>query len=211
MRPSDDSEALTANRTPEMFASRRRKRLELMSEERERNAKRGAGEAKVPVTNETKPYAGGGALRKLLARRKQETSEEEQPKPEPETGGADLPAIPAGSNPTPPVPVVSDIPPPPPPLPTGPDLFAPSANPLLEGGSSLRVGRTISSRKHIHRPSPLQRPSTSKFSAIYEDDGDDAMGDMARADPVPQLFAEPVGFSFAKEVSLAIGFLSLHD
>jgi nucleoporin NUP1 len=202
MRTSDATEALTANRTPEMFASRRRKRLELMSEERERTAKRGAGEGKVTVTNETKPYAGDGALRKLLARRKQETTEEEQPKLEPETRSVDLSVK---SNRILPTSIVNDVPPPPPlPVPTGPDFFAPTTNSSLEGGSSLRVGRTISSRKHIHRPSPLQRPSTSKFSAVYEEEGDDVMGDTAKVDSVPQLFAEPVGFSFAKDVSLCV-------
>lgn len=207
MRNADASDAITANRTPEMFTSRRRKRLELMSEERERTARRGSGEGKGPVTNETKPYAGHGALRKLLARRKQESTEEE-PKPEPEDRDADLPTT---SDSIAPPPTVNDEPSlPPVPVPTGPDLFAPSTNSSLERGSSLRVGRTISSRKHIHRPSPLQRPSTStsKFSAIYEDDGDDAMGEAAKTDSIPQLFSEPVGFTFAKDVSLSVGFRS---
>ena len=66
MRSSNLPASITATTTPDMFKCRR---LHLILMQDERLGKR---TGKSPVVNETKPYAGQGGMRKLLARRKLE-------------------------------------------------------------------------------------------------------------------------------------------
>ncbi|KAI5835619.1 hypothetical protein K523DRAFT_335664 [Schizophyllum commune Tattone D] len=55
------------------------------------------------------------------------------------------------------------------------DNFAPRSADVPAQGSSLRIGRTKTSRQHLARPT-IQRPLKKKFSAAFEDD--DADDDM---------------------------------
>lgn len=178
---------------------------------------------KSPVVNETKPYAGEGGMKKLLARRKLEEDlelENDQNDKEDyknkgsqgdradqiakETGLMDgdtshynLPPITAASlsgNKS-----VSDW------------FATASGSSASTSGSSLRVGRAKTSRNHI------QRPSRAKFSAIYEDDVDDSMEDdgnrwtereeLEEAARKAPLFNIPYGFSFANDTSVCYLFI----
>ena len=49
------------------------------------------------------------------------------------------------------------------------DNFAPRSADVPAQGSSLRIGRTKTSRQHLARPT-IQRPLKKKFSAAFEDD-----------------------------------------
>jgi len=173
---------------------------------------------KSPVVNETKPYAGEGGMKKLLARRKLEEDLEPENDPKNKTDHKDkdsqndqvdqmakeadsmddntshynLPPLPAAS--------LSGNK-------SRPDWFATASGSSTSiSGSSLRVGRAKTSRNHI------QRPSTARFSAVYEDDGDDntendgnkrgereELEEAARRAPV---FRIPQGFSFANDRSV---------
>lgn len=167
-----------------MFKSRRSSRLVLMLDDGERGRK-----AHKTTVNETKPYAGQGGMKKLLARAKLDADkEDESPTTEPK-------------EPSPPL-VVASVPAPPPP---GSDWFATALSSVPNpAGSSLRVGRQKISRNHI------QRPSKSRFSAADEDEGDEAMEDddssrerkaLEEAAKKVPVFQIPPGFSFAKDVS----------
>jgi nucleoporin NUP1 len=90
---------------------------------------------------------------------------------------------------------------------SGPDWSATvSGSSASTSGSSLRVGRVKTSRNHI------QRPSRARFSAVYEDDGDDNMEDdgnrrtereeLEEAARKAPLFSIPKGFSFANDTSV---------
>ncbi|KIM87624.1 hypothetical protein PILCRDRAFT_63543, partial [Piloderma croceum F 1598] len=74
--------------------------------------------------------------------------------------------------------------------------------------SSLRVGRTRTSRNHLSRPASR---SNNRFSAVYdEEESDDPMLEDKGADQIAleeaakkvPVFEVPPGFSFAKEVSV---------
>ncbi|KAF5386936.1 hypothetical protein D9615_001713 [Tricholomella constricta] len=198
----------------DLFKSRRASHLVLMQDDKRtsRLGRKVSGKNEPPLVNGTKPYAGEGGMKKLLARRKQEAEDEDHNnhgsiltkddgdymddgvrKPDAEVASRVEPA------PT--------IPPPLPP-PTKTDWFSTNVS-SSAATSSLRVGRT-KARSHIARPA---RPSKTKFSAAYDDD--DAMDDVdldpeaierkkerealeeaAKAAPVFQI---PEGFSFAKE------------
>ena len=167
---------------------------------------------KSPVVNETKPYAGEGGMKKLLARRKLEEDfknendqrnkvdhqdkdgqkdqadrmAKEAHSKDSNTSHHNLPPLPAAS--------LSGNK-------SGTNWFAGAST----SGSSLRVGRVKTSRNHI------QRPSRTKFSAIYEDDGDDNMEDDNRRSEREELeeaarrapvFTIPKGFSFANDTSV---------
>jgi nucleoporin NUP1 len=187
-RMRSDADSITANVIPDMFKSRRASRPVLISDDREKsNAKKNG-----PIVNETKPYAGQGGMKKLLARAKLEA--EKEMANEKDDGQTIVEVS------EPPLP-----PPPPPPLVTS-DWFnnAVSGTSASSSGSSLRVGRQKTSRHHF------QRPSKSRFSAVYEDEGDDAMEDDERAKERRMLeeaatkvpvFKVPSGFTFAKDVS----------
>jgi len=174
-----------------MFKSRRSAHLVLMQDDKERPSRRVSNLDKSPVVNETKPYAGEGGMKKLLARRKQEEKEEDkETESSTESKGQTVPES------------SKSIPPPPP-----SDWFSVASDhtSLPSGsGSSLRVGRAKSSRSHI------QRPAKTRFSAVYEEepednkDEDDSRSEERRileeaAKKVP-VFNIPAGFSFAKDV-----------
>lgn len=175
-----------------MFKSRRSGTLVLMQDDIDRSGRRVSGAGKSPLVNETKPYAGEGGMKKLLARRKQEEEEENDQK---EKG--DEESTPRARQPSPspvaPIPVL--------PVPKGPDWFSTAAT-SGTSGSSLRVGRAKTSRNHI------QRPSKTRFSAVYDEEADDGIDDESQkerqildeaAKKVPA-FDIPPGFSFVKPV-----------
>ncbi|KDR81385.1 hypothetical protein GALMADRAFT_206917 [Galerina marginata CBS 339.88] len=172
-----------------MFKSRRSSHLVLMKDDRDRLGRRVSGSGKSPVVNETKPYAGEGGMKKLLARRKQEEEED--------TVSED--ATPRASQPSPLPPDFIPVPP----VPSKSDWFS-TASGSSTSGSSLRVGRAKTSRNHI------QRPSKTRFSAVYEEEPDDIMDDNENRQKERQMLEEaakkvpvftiPPDFSFAKDV-----------
>jgi len=184
-----------------------------MSDDQDRSEKKSNKKA---VVNDTKPYAGEGGLKKLLARAKRDT-EKEKEKFEVAISVKDaMTEGPPRSEP-PPLPLPSLVPP----APSVPsDWFTSGAITPSSGGSSLRVGRQKTSRNHIQRPAA--RLSKSRFSAVYDEEGegDDLIEDNDRvkerqmleeaAKNVP-IFKIPDGFSFAKDVSLLSAFTSLCD
>jgi nucleoporin NUP1 len=164
-----------------------------MSDDRESSTRK-----KGPVVNETKPYAGQGGMKKLLARAKLEAEKEKANEKDDCGQSMDEPRVEVSEPPSVPLP-------PPPPLVTS-DWFksAVSGTSAVPSGSSLRVGRQKTSRHHF------QRPSKSRFSAVYEDEGDDAIEDDERAKERRMLeeaamkvpvFKIPSEFTFAKDVS----------
>jgi nucleoporin NUP1 len=214
MRSSNLPASIIATTTPDMFKCRRPSHLILMQDDKDRLGKK---TGKSPVVNETKPYAGEGGMKKLLARRKLEEDLElendqndkadrkirtvKRIRPDAkETGLMDgdtshynLPPITAAS--------LSGNK-------SGSDWFAAASgsSASTSGGSSLRVGRLKTSRNHI------QRPSRARFSAVYEDDVDDSMEDdgnrrtereeLEEAARKAPLFNIPHGFSFANDTSV---------
>ena len=182
--------------TADMFKSRRSGKLILMNEEEKASVKTASKNAHA---KDTKPYAGAGGMKKLLARRKLETVDESSPLKEQTVQTDD--AMDESSR-------QSSPPPPTPPEPSkdkpSQDWYTAAAGTSSSTGSSLRVGRTKTSRNHI------DRPNRKKFSAAFEE-GDDAMdgedltlkrdikvlGEPAKKPPV---FSIPPGFSFSKEV-----------
>ena len=207
LRNRADPDSITAKVLPDMFRSRRSSKLVLMSDDRERSEKKSNKEA---VVNDTKPYAGEGGLKKLLSRAKRD-AEKEKEKEKSEVAISDKDAMTEGHprseqllpSLVPPAPSVS------PAIPS--DWFTSGASTPSSGGSSLRVGRQKTSRNHIQRPTA--RLSKSRFSAVYDEEGegDDVMEGNDRvkerqmleeaAKNVP-IFKIPDGFSFAKDVSL---------
>ena len=182
----------------------------------------------VPLVNETKPYAGEGGMKKLLARRRMEAeknanipgNDDAKEKETVHAGGVE--------NHTNDVrPTLNDTSAEPH---TGLDSTRPSfhankdwystvsSSSTSASVSSLRVGRT-KTRAHIVRP--ITRPMKTKFSAAYEDD--DAMDDVdvPQSESAKQLerqmldeaakrapvFDIPEGFCFPKEVCFSPFFL----
>ncbi|KAJ7090205.1 hypothetical protein B0H15DRAFT_251991 [Mycena belliarum] len=155
---------------------------------------------KLKKVNETKPYAGEGGMKKLLARRMKEVQEDDEDHNESHTRP---PAEEPGANRE----ELSRSVPPPVPADWGKETLPRQAS----TGSSLRVGRTKTSRTHIARPG---RPS-KKFSAAFEEDGDESMEDIENVERQKErqeleeaakrlpVFAVPSGFSFAKEPNVA--------
>ncbi|KAF8636477.1 hypothetical protein AX17_003292 [Amanita inopinata Kibby_2008] len=217
LRSSNDSaqsaEVLATSAIPDLFKSRRKQKLVLMHDDKRpiRLGTKGTDAGKTPVANNTKPYAGEGGMKKLLARRKLEAvadegivkssqdrqvfdvtadeAMEDDRASKPETNGVDSAAT---------LPLVTDR------------FAAAPINLHISGtGSSLRVGR-VKTRNHIARP--MAKLSRSKFSAAFEDDGDDIMDegavetekekDREREDTTSRapIFSAPPGFSFAKEL-----------
>lgn len=177
------------------------------------------GKREAPIVNETKPYAGEGGMKKLLARRKQETEEPygenmrvnnhddvyEDHDHEENIDGDRTTKSDAKLEKAPEVP----------PLLPATDWFstASASSSTSAATSSLRVGRA-KARSHISRP--ISKPMKTKFSAAYDDDDamDDVEGELdeearerkkeremleeaAKRAPV---FKIPEGFSFAKAV-----------
>ncbi|KAJ3491965.1 hypothetical protein NLJ89_g11284 [Agrocybe chaxingu] len=188
-------------KSPAMFKSRRSSHLILMSDDRERLGRKGSASGKSPVVNETKPYAGEGGMKKLLARHKLEAEKEETEQKLKNAEVADE-TTPRPSRVSPPI---TDVPIPPPP-PKDSDWFSTIPPPLSTStsGSSLRVGRTKTSRNHI------QRPSRARFSAVYEEEPDDIMDEeddrrkerqmLEEAAKKVPVFQIPADFSFAKDM-----------
>lgn len=173
--------------------------------------RKGKGKDKKEV-NQTKPYAGEGGMKKLLARRKlEEQYEKEQDeglktsikehRSEDRMQDEDAEERQAASEKQSP-PAIANVPLPPPPE---KDSFSLATASDRASSSSLRVGRAP--RNHINRPT--SRPSRPKFSAAFEDD-DDNMDDqesrkemelLAEAAKNVPVFQIPAGFSF-KDVSI---------
>ncbi|CAA7267989.1 unnamed protein product [Cyclocybe aegerita] len=188
-------------KSPAMFKSRRSSHLILMSDDRERLGRKGSASGKSPVVNETKPYAGEGGMKKLLARHKLEAQKEETEQRLKDAEVADE-TTPRPNRLPPPITEV----PIPPPLPRDSDWFSTIPPPLSTStsGSSLRVGRTKTSRNHI------QRPSRARFSAVYEEEPDDIMDEeddrrkerqiLEEAAKKVPVFQIPADFSFANDM-----------
>jgi nucleoporin NUP1 len=175
----------------------------------------------VHPVNDTKPYAGEGGMKKLLARRRMETEKCDQKQeydekdieegeravenhtrdvPPTFNGTTDdlHPGLDSARSSSHSIPARKDW------YTTASSSFTPTSV------SSLRVGRT-KTRAHIARP--VARPMKTKFSAAYEDD--DSMDDVEisqgeseqmeremldEAAKRAPIFKIPEGFSFAKEV-----------
>lgn len=190
---------------PDLFKPRRK--LVLMKDE-QRNSDRKLGRKEVvsPDKNGTKPYAGEGGMKKMLAKRKLELEEGEEEGLEEVSGRVRKDkekdkdeSMEEEKEVHPPVPP-KEVP-----LPLKDDWYSlASSSSTGAGGSSLRVGRAKSSRNHISRPTARSR---AKFSAVFEDDGDDAMIDqdkdkemLEEAAKKAPIFNIPAGFSFARDV-----------
>ena len=222
MRSSNLPASITATTTPDMFKCRRPSHLILMQDDKDRLGKK---TGKGPVVNETKPYAGEGGMKKLLARRKLEEDLElendQNDKADRKNKGsqevrvdhmakeADLMDGDASHYNLPPMTAASLSG-----SKSGSDWFAAaSGSSASTSGSSLRVGRLKTSRNHI------QRPSRARFSAVYEDDVDDSMEDdgsrrtereeLEEAARKAPLFNIPHGFSFASDTSVCCFFSPL--
>jgi nucleoporin NUP1 len=193
-----------------MFKPKKSHNLVLMHEKEEK-ARLGASKKKrgkaAEEINGTKPYAGVGGMKKLLARRKMEEEQEKEKdaaaamEADNEEAGEDHNTKTQAMDAR----IESDaekIPPIPPPTSNS------SSRAASRERSSLRVGRTKTSRSHLSRPAA--RP-VNRFSAQYDDDeGDDHMGEDSgkgrdffisdeAAERVPVLNV-PSSFSFANEV-----------
>ncbi|PFH47168.1 hypothetical protein AMATHDRAFT_68290 [Amanita thiersii Skay4041] len=225
LRSSNDvsqaSGVVAATSVPDLFKSRRAQKLVLMQDQ-QRSHRLGKKGADVPVTNDTKPYAGEGGMKKLLARRRLEVivGEEEKTKATEDTtngkditmSNVDVPQVfdadkPKSSTIAPMEKLSS---------PPKSDWFANALGSDLPSpsGSSLRVGRS-KSRNHIARPQVRLR--SSKFSAVYDDDGDDMVEDIVvdvekevkKGSPEGEssnksfMFTPPPAFSFAKACTAA--------
>ncbi|KAJ7695012.1 hypothetical protein B0H14DRAFT_2650722 [Mycena olivaceomarginata] len=190
-----------ARRSSDMFRPRRSSQLLLMRDDRRASLgrktsygfldteepKEKENKTKKPKVNETKPYAGEGGMKKdgdeeTEVYRTEELADLDESKTE----------------------VSQPLPLPPP---VGPSNWEKSVlSQPASSGSSLRVGRTKTSRTHLSRP---VRPSR-KFSAAFDDadefmdDGEDEerqkerdeLEEAARKLPA---FEVPAGFTFAKE------------
>ena len=150
----------TSDNITDMFRRRPSKLIPMFDDDgvevksKKKSKKKGKSEDEL---NDTKPYAGEGGMRRLLAKRREE-EEEARRRDEKEAERLALP-------------------------PARPSSHKDDWLSLANAGakekqrpteSSLRVGRTLTERKHIHRPGPLG-PVRSKFSATYEEEED--MGD----------------------------------
>ncbi|KAJ8519874.1 hypothetical protein ONZ45_g3239 [Pleurotus djamor] len=205
---------------PDLF--RKRNPLILMNDKdrpskkrKDRHSKDSRGRNK--EVNETKPYAGAGGMKKLLARaRADEDNESEKI--------ADARSAKATSHVNQKVEeeVQTDEPSVPPvPKDDWYTLASQASSAPSTSGSSLRVGRSKISRNHIARPSVPTTRRVNKFSAVYEDDTmeDDEMKEdnpsavidsddqrrqkeleeLEAASQRAPLFKPPPSFSFAKE------------
>ena len=188
---------------PDMFKPKKAQAPVLMrsDRERERKPRLGTSEKKGKEKEEdavaSKPYAGRGGLKKMLARRKQEELEElEKERDNAIEEDQDEVAQKAAQA------EVSETPKETARLPSPP---APPARPI--GGreqSSLRVGRTRTSRNHIARPVSKAK---NRFSAAFDDDeGEDVNEEAREEEPkkLPTLFESPKGFTFAQDVSINV-------
>ncbi|KAK7023853.1 hypothetical protein R3P38DRAFT_2954549 [Favolaschia claudopus] len=194
----------------DMFRPRRSSQLLLMRDDRRASSgktgypfldaeddKEKESKSKKPKVNDTKPYAGEGGMKKLLARRMKEVQDD---------GNENLDIFQDSTEQTDEAGLESS-PLPPPPMTSA--TWQKSESSSASSGSSLRVGRTKTSRSHLSRP---VRPS-KKFSAAFDDldeSMDDAQEEERRkereeleeaASRLPK-FEVPAGFTFAKGSNL---------
>lgn len=198
MRSSNLPTSITATTTPDMFKSRRKSHLILMQDDKDGSGKKRNGSSR--TVNETKPYAGEGGMKKLLARRKQEAEEESNSQKEKRDMDTSQESTPQLRQPSP-TSTVRVIPEPKAPT-DGEDWFSTAAS-RSSTGSFFRVGRSTN-RTH------LARPARARFTANYDEDADtedvesqltEKRGQMAEeAKKMVPLFAEPAGFSFSLDV-----------
>ena len=201
---SKSTEQVASSSVPDLFKSRRTSKLVLIHDEK-RSTRLGAKHVdsrKAPVVNDTKPYAGEGGMKKLLARHKYDIGvDEEQDVQDTEDKGMDDDAQVELSRKSETGKGTSA---------TKTDWFAAAStiDRPLNTTSSLRVGRD-KKRNHIARPkAKLVKP---KFSAAFDEDGDDVMDDgindekeKAGKEEVSGnrfIFTPPPGFSFVQNVS----------
>ena len=202
------SEQATSSNVPDLFKPRRSSKLVLMHDEK-RSTRIGAKHVdsrKAPLTNDTKPYAGEGGMKKLLARHKYEigTDEEQDQRVQDTVEGDDKamddgqadPSVKSGRG------IDSSV--------TKTDWFAAASDVdrPLNSASSLRVGRD-KKRNHIVRPKA--KSVKPKFSAAFDEDGDDMMDEgiddeqekIGKEEILSSkfVFSPPPGFSFAQNVS----------
>jgi nucleoporin NUP1 len=198
---------------PDIFQPKKARHLILMQDKDDNNARLGVPgkkKSKKNRINGTKPYAGEGGMKKLLARRKMEEGEGkgvvDGSKSQSEDDGESKPLRRQ---------VEDKIPKPDVPSVDRKELEPPSRSSYIDPGgrpqSSLRVGRTKTNRSHLARP---PRPANRFSAAFADDDGDDQMQDDSEpskeqlmleeaAKKVPVFEIKP-GFTFAKEeVSVA--------
>ncbi|KAG6879039.1 hypothetical protein C0992_005664 [Termitomyces sp. T32_za158] len=155
-----------------MFKSRRASNLVLMQEDgrSERLGRKVNGKKEALLPNKSKPYAGEGGMKRLLARRKQEENEEKSSFPvddqqmDDDTQASHENAVHSSDTTSEPV-----MPIPPPPKAVRVSLGAASS----VQSSSLRVGRT-KNRNHIVRPTGL------KFSAAFDEEATDEVDEARR-------------------------------
>lgn len=185
---------------PDMFKPKKAHAPVLMHSDRDRAHKPRLGTAEKKGKKKEKveevapkPYAGRGGMKKMLARRKRE----EQAELEKERENAieeDQDEVAIGENAAFEAPKETSR------LPSPPVVTAPSSRPV--GGreqSSLRVGRTRTSRNHIARPVSKAK---NRFSAAFdEDEGEEANEESREEEPkkLPTLFESPKGFTFAQD------------
>jgi len=190
----------------------------------EKGEKPRLGKSRRREVNGTKPYAGEGGMKKLLARRKREEEEErmkakaeamddgredehddEVLPPEKQSRLYKAELIGEEADRTAEKRLQQNTPLTVPPV----SRFGSSiSGPVNYQQSSLRVGRTRISRNHLSRPASR---SNNRFSAVYdEEESDDQMLEDKGADQIAleeaakkvPVFEVPPGFSFAKEVSV---------
>jgi nucleoporin NUP1 len=177
---------------PDMFKPKLRRSHMPILMHSEKDEKPRLGKSKRREVNGSKPYAGEGGMKKLLARRKLEEEDERRKEYNAESTGEKT-------------------------VSTAEKRQQQNSTPVLTFGSSidttasyekssLRVGRTRTSRNHISRPASR---SNNRFSAVYdEEESDDQMLEVKSADQIASeeaakkvpAFGVPAGFSFAKEV-----------
>ncbi|KAG6820789.1 hypothetical protein H0H93_011554 [Arthromyces matolae] len=189
-----------------MFKSRRASNLVLIQNgsASDRLGRKVSGQKDSPLPNETKPYAGEGGMKRLLAKRKREVDETKSQVTTDEIHMDDdlqvshqklSDAIDALHEPS---------------ITTSSSVNRASEIPSIMQSSSLRVGRT-KSRNHIARP---VRPTKMKFSAAFDDETMEDVDEMDEqtvqrrkeidaleeaAKHVPA-FKIPAGFTFAREL-----------
>ena len=197
-----------AGALPDMFKPKKSHAPVLMHSDSDRAHKPRLGTAEKKGKKEKveeiapKPYAGRGGMKKMLARRKREEraeleKERENAIEEDQDEVAQL-VTEKGTFEAPKETHKLQSPPP-----------APVASPRPVGGreqSSLRVGRTRTSRNHIARPVSKAK---NRFSAAFdEDEGEEANEESREEEPkkLPTLFESPKGFTFAQDVSIGVPF-----
>ena len=179
-----------------MFKPKKSHAPVLMRSDRDRDVKPRLGRSEKGKSVErspsaaSKPYAGRSGMKKMLARRKLEEQEELE-KERANAIEADQEDVVEPVTETRPVEV--------------PEVRSEPAPARPVGGreqSSLRVGRTRTTRNHIQRPTSKPK---NRFSAVFDDDegddGDDINEVQEEPKKMPTLFESPKGFTFAQDVS----------